>query len=146
MRDNLRHGPSDYPFVYLAPEPRGAGKKWWESKLKHLLHRFPREVVARSVLEVVYLPYASCKYRQMPHHLPSQAYGFHLVREAMKREAVIVLMRGRKRWLAAVPELEAYGRFCQLKNPRTPAISPGNCPDFEKVVDAIAAAVKRRQA
>src|SRR2546422_11376051 len=29
MRNNLRHRPSDYPFVFLAPDYSGRGKKWW---------------------------------------------------------------------------------------------------------------------
>jgi len=40
--------------------------------------------------------------------LPSQEYGFHLVREAMQDRKLILIMRSKKLWEAAVPGLKDY--------------------------------------
>lgn len=56
MRNNLHHDPSPHPFVFLAPDYGGPGKKWWTSKLKDLLELFGVPVIARSILNVPYFP------------------------------------------------------------------------------------------
>jgi hypothetical protein len=111
MRDNLRHAPSDYPFVYLAPDFTGPHKQWWERKLKSLLKRFGHQVVARSILNVPYFPYASQRFGRGLPRLPSQAYSFRLVRHALVRNAIIVFMRRDAMWKEALPELEKYDRI-----------------------------------
>jgi hypothetical protein len=52
LRNNLLHGRSDYPFLFLAPDFGGGGKKWWVRVLKQLLKQFGDQVVARSILNV----------------------------------------------------------------------------------------------
>jgi hypothetical protein len=54
-------------------------------------------------------------------------------------------MRKKERWFNVIPELKEYTRFCQVKNTQTPAISPINCPDYNKVVEAIERAEAKRQ-
>lgn len=137
MRNNLLHAPSDCPFLYLDPAFSGPSKKWWESKFKHLLRHFGNDVVARSILAVEFFPYSSQRYGHGRLPLPSQQYNFHLVRSAIARRAVVVLTRGEKRWLKAVPELDSYGRFFRLKNKQKSSLSPNNCPGFSEVVRAI---------
>src|SRR5262245_3868197 len=144
MRNNLLHGPSDYPFLFLAPDVGGRGKRWWARKLKALRGRFGDQVVARSILNVPYFPYPSRKFGHRDLRLPSQDYSFRLVREAMERGAVIVFMRKGRAWLDAVPELGRYHSRYEVKNFQNPAISCENCAGFEKVVQAIEAAEKTR--
>src|SRR5262245_6795845 len=146
MRSNLLHEAFAYPFVFLRPDFSGPGKKWWEPKLKHLLKEFGVEVVARSVLNVVYFPYPSQRYGHGGLPLPSQEYGFQLVREAVKRKAAVVRMRANKGWFEKVPELNGYDRLYRVRNWQSPAISPGNCADYQNVVEAIREAEVRRQA
>lgn len=144
MRNNLLHADSDYPFLFLAPDFCGPGKKWWVSKLKQLLDRFGDQVIARSILNVPYFPYPSRRYDPSRRHghgglrLRSQEYGFRLVQEAVKHNAVVVRMRKRSPWLTAVPELNGYDRLYRVRNWQNPAISPQNCDNFEEVVRAIA--------
>src|SRR5258708_2896938 len=54
MCANLRHQPSDHPFVFLAPDIDGPHRRWWERKLKGLLHYFDQdhELLARSIFAV----------------------------------------------------------------------------------------------
>jgi hypothetical protein len=146
MRMNLLHEPSDYPFLYLDPAFSEVGK-WWDSKLKHLLRVFGREVVARSVLNVVVFPYASNRFGRGVPDLDSQEYSFHLVREATKRKVAVVLMRKGARWFRSVPELGEYEHLIRIKNVQSPSISPKNCPEYgyERVIAAIATAEAKRQ-
>jgi len=70
--------------------------------------------------------------------VPSQEYGFALVRDAIARDAVIVVMRSLARWLAAVPELAGYSRRFGLRSVQNVTISPKNCPDgYAAVIDAL---------
>jgi hypothetical protein len=68
------------------------------------------------------------KYGRVP-FLESQNYGFHLVREAIQRKAVIVIMRAKKRWLSVVPELQDYQPCFDVGNFQNPCISCQNTPD-----------------
>lgn len=145
MRENLLHKPSDYPFVYLDPKFSEASE-WWGHKLKHLINRFGREVVARSILNVTYFPYASRIFNHRRLELPSQKYVFGLVGDAVSRRAVIVFMRREHIWFDKVPKLIEYDRRFQVINTQNPAISPRNCPkhEYERVVEAIEATEKAR--
>jgi hypothetical protein len=139
-----------YPFIYLDPQFHDIGG-WWRQKLKCLLLKFGDEIVARSVCNVVYFPYPSRRFRHRRCELPSQEFGFGLVRTSVERGAVIVLMRkGQLRlWQEKVTGLTGYRNLIVLHNSQMPAISPKNCDpgDYEKVVQAIEEAeVKRRGA
>jgi hypothetical protein len=142
-RDNLLHLDSTYPFFLLDPAITAPGRRWWERKLRHLIERFGRETIAQRVLCVEYFPYHS---RRFGHHklvLPSQQYSFSLVRDAINREATIIVMRSKRIWLDAVPELNGYKRLCQLRNAQSPYISPRNCPvGFEAICLSISKGAK----
>ena len=140
MRKNLLHEQLDFPLLFLAPEFTDRGRKWWKQKTKALISVFGQEIVARSILNVTYFPYVSRRFGHRHLPLPSQDYSFRLVRDAVNRKAVIVLMRPGQEgaWKKAVPELNQYERFFRVSNPQNPAISPGNLgSDFQKVVEAI---------
>ena len=150
VRDGLSLRPLPYPFIYLEPQYTNTGQ-WWRQKLKCLLQRFGDEVVARSVCNVVFFPYASRTFGHWRCELPSQAFGFRLVQRAVERRAAIVLMRrGQwKWWRDRVPGLDGYRNLVVLRNPQMPSVSPKNCEpgDYERIVAAIEQAeMKRRQA
>jgi hypothetical protein len=142
IRANLRYQPSEYPFYYLAPGVHDPNRQWWEKRVKLLIEQFGREVVARSILNVVYFPYPSIRYAHDRLDLESQQFGFQLVREAMQREAFNVFMRKPDRWLDKVQGLKQYRRKCRVNNTRNPTVSPTNLCDFQDVVDAIEASVR----
>jgi hypothetical protein len=141
MRDNLVHKDSDYRFVFFAPDIQASHKDWWNRKLKGLLDHFDYSVLARSILAVEHFPYPSRRYGAGRLHLRSQAYSFSLVERAMERKAIIVLVRGERKWLKAVPALCKYEGLCKLRNPQAGSISHKNCPRFEEVVRTIEAGV-----
>ena len=138
LRNNLLHQTSDYPFVFFAPDIHPSHKEWWNRKLKELL-RFGDRVLARSILAVEHFPYPSRRYGGSRIHLPSQEYNFFLVQKAMDRGAVIVLTRGHRRWLKAVPALNGYEGLCKLRNAQAGSVSPRNCERFQEIVRAIEA-------
>ena len=137
-RANLMHEPSDYPFYLLNPDvpETSPGRTWWEHKLARLIAATSRRVVANHLLCVEYVGYHSKQFKQYRQpHLPSQQYGFWLVRQAISRGAVIVQMRSHAVWLRAVPELVEYTRRFVIRNVQKPVISPGNCPDgYDEIV------------
>lgn len=141
-QDNILHNRMEYPFYLLDPrltEVKG-GSTWWNKKLRILMEATSREAVARSLLCVEYFPYHARKYDQRI-RVPSQAYSFHLVREAMARQATIIFMRSRRLWFKAVPDLASYPGVAMVRNPQNPMISPGNLPDdYDSVLDRVLAA------
>ncbi|HEV3261240.1 MAG TPA: hypothetical protein VG013_30585, partial [Gemmataceae bacterium] len=141
LRKNLLHQSSDYPFVFLAPDISERLKTWWERKLRDLIARFGRQTIANAILAIEHFPYPSRRYGHRSLHVPSQAYNFRLVCNAIDRGAVIVLMQGEKRWFNAVPHLNGYHPLVRLKNFQQPTINPGNCRDggYHEIVRAIEA-------
>jgi hypothetical protein len=144
MRANLLHETLDCPFVFFDPRVDPELRPWWERKLKGLLDFFTHNQLAASILAIEHFPYPSRRYPpRWRGGLPSKAqdYSFDLVRKALERKAVIVLTRGKRRWLRDVPELAGYEGFCELRNKQRAGISSGNCDRFREVVRAIASGV-----
>ncbi len=70
--------------------------------------------------------------------MPLPEYSFDLVRRALSRGAWIVLMRSKRLWFAAVPELASYPRLVRIRNAQSPVISPRNIDgDFDALVKAV---------
>lgn len=127
-RANLRHEGGVYPFYLLTPSLNVPGRGWWEQRLGRLIEAKGQNRVANRLLCVEYFPYHSTKFAHGKVHLPSQAYSFGLVRAAMAREAVIVLMRAKRYWYEVVPELTTYPKAYELNSVQNVTISPRNCP------------------
>jgi hypothetical protein len=145
-RMNLVHEDLPYPFWTLHPGFRYyGGFNWWRRKLKALIDECERDselvdgayTVARNTLCVEYFPYHSSGSAKVP-HVESQRY---LVHRAMKRGAVIVIMRSEKRWFRAVKGLEEYHPIC-LTNVQNPTITLKNCNGDEAKWKRIVMAAK----
>ncbi len=127
-RKNLAHKLEQYPFMYLHPAAASTpGSEWWQKRTRQLRSDVGDETVAKNLACIQYMPYHSKKYRHSSVPLPSQAYTFHLVRQAIARGAEIVILRSRDIWLQAVPELE----FCEDRlhfgaNARATYLTRGN--------------------
>ena len=144
MRRNLLHESLDCPFVFLDPMLKGSyGQKWWRSKLRDLIEDLGVEVVARSILNVTYFPYASRRFGHWQVEVPTARYNFQLVREAIERKATIVRMRtGRhlwQLWLKSVPELYGYPKLIRVKNPQAATLNRTNLDEssYELILDSI---------
>ena len=143
-RQNLLHGATDYPFYFLNPRLRDpahpSGPEWWSQKLRRLTDACGVETVAAKLACVELFPYHSRRYRAVGAILPSQRYGFELVRQAMARGAYLVMMRAKAPWLKAVPELAAYP-YVELNSKQNVTISPNNLPpkQFDVLVERLKA-------
>ncbi len=137
-QDNIQQKPNAFPFYYLSPNIAAPGFTWWKKKIRWLIEDAGPKLITQSLLCVEYFPYHSHKYHQGMPLIPSQAYSFELVRSAIKRRAIVVVMRSKRIWFEAVPELVSHSRCYCLRNPQNVAVSPGNCPaGFDAIVQAI---------
>jgi len=124
-RDNLTHRPSQYPFFLVNPAITAPGAGYWRSKLGYLIKEFNAETVARSFLCVEFTPYHSVKFG-FRRRLTSQEYSFNLVRRALSRSAIVIVMRARSEWLKALPELIKYDRIYRVNSFQNPYVTPAN--------------------
>lgn len=133
---NLSHK-SDFYYLDERLNYTG-GYKWWNLILGPLIKEFSHELIRHKVCCIEYFPYHSVTYKNSRNVLPSQKYSFELVKQAIKDNKTIVVMRAEKLWLKAVPELEGY-KYITLKNPRRPFISSGNMTenDYTRIKGAI---------
>jgi hypothetical protein len=114
-----------FPFSCLNPAfSNTAGYDYSNRRLGSLIERVGREVVAQRVLLVEYFPYRSSTWRPVP-DLPSQRFGFSIVEKAIDEGKLIVVVRGRRYWLDAVPKLRQYD-YIELRSPRSGHLSPNN--------------------
>jgi len=125
-RRSLEHQLQPYPVLHLQPAGDTPGSRWWRQRTRELAEGIGLEAVARGLACVQYAQYHSKEYTQKSHLLPSQEYGFALVRQAMARHAEIVVMRSYPLWVASTPELATYGTLHRGSNPRAPFLSRGN--------------------
>jgi len=92
--------------------------------VKQLLARYRR--VAETFFTAEYFPY-STKHGIGSICVPSQEYTFSLIREAMRRGAIIVRTRCTW-WLEVIPGLASYSRYYELSSTQNTAITEKNCP------------------
>lgn len=121
-----------------------SGAQWWRPRLRPLIEALGASgeaLVAAGLSVVEYFPYHSPSY-QWPPRLPSQEFGFHLVREAAAAGAVVVVMRQWESWRAAVPELIGHPGLFRNPNPRQAAVSPTNLG--EETFGALVTALRQR--
>lgn len=127
------------PFRFLDPKLEySGGYKWWTRLFKRLIRKFGMGALSKKLMCLQYLPYHSKTFKKPPCILPSQNYTFFLLRKAIKRKKVIVIMRSKKLWFEAVPELKSYP-FIELKNYRMPYLTARNTKngDFRKLIKAL---------
>lgn len=137
-RKSLSHELQPLPFLHLQQPASTPGGAWWRRITRSLIEGAGIDAVARSLLCVQLLGYHSRAFGAHKLCLPSQAYGFHLVKEAMRREALIICMRSWRLWCEAVPKLATYPRLHRIRNARNPALSPANLPDgYDAVLETV---------
>ena len=135
-RQSLSHRLAPYPFLHLQPQAHTPGAMWWRSIAARLIEACGFESVAHNLLCVQSFPYHSREYKPANRTVPSQAYGFSLVKAAVERGADVVVMRSHRLWSEAVPEVNHYRRLHVVRNPRRPFLSAGNLGESFNVVSA----------
>lgn len=137
-RANLTHAQQEYPFYHLDPNNlHSPGYYWWSRKLKQLITRYGAKKVASEVCNFEYFPYHSRHFGASKFIVDSQKYTFFLVEQALKRNAIIILMRGRIFWENAIPQLKTYS-YHTLNSPQSASISERNCPNgYREIVSRL---------
>jgi hypothetical protein len=137
-RRNLAQEPSEYPMFFLDPAlAQSPGGRYWNVALAEFLAKCGRLSVAKNLLVIESLPYHSNGYSAGPTglKLPSLAFTHHQSREAMNRNATIVMWRHRRGFESKVPELISYP-YVSVRPPRGPYLSR-NVADFNRVAEAL---------
>ncbi len=129
-RANLSHEKQEYPFYHLDPRlKRTPGGVYYRPKFRQPIEEFGEKRLAEEFLVVEYFPYTTKRGIGSKCCIPSQEYGFYLVREAMRRNAIIIQMRSKMIWQEALPGLKSYPCYFELRSVQNTAISEKNCPD-----------------
>jgi len=144
VRANLIHKFFDYSFCPLNPKLKGtsSGYEWWKRVLAPLMRASGLNEfnISKKLFCVEYFPYHSIKYGYNGKTLPSQKYSQQLVESALNRGAIIIIMRGKKVWYDAIPQLAKYQkRVFILHSPQNVIISEKNLGKeaFDLVVNAL---------
>lgn len=141
LRENLDSGGSR--LVYLDDEfDWTSGGKWVRRKILNPLssHGVTRDDLNRNFAIVEYFPYHSKTFDiRLDEPLESQRYGFNLVRQAIRNDAIILMMRGKELWYKAVPELQEFGNCITPHSSRNAILSEKNLGEkqFARVVAAL---------
>lgn len=136
---NILHQTLKYPFYLIDPKLKelGCGYSWWIKKLKEPIDTWGIKKVANNFCCIEYFPYHSLKYKPLKSILESQKYNFYLVENAIKRNAVIILMRSKKLWFNAVHEISSYKNLHSLNSNQSVYISKNNCPTGFDAINSI---------
>ncbi|MBL8889155.1 MAG: hypothetical protein JNL67_04205 [Planctomycetaceae bacterium] len=130
-------GDSPKNHFHLSNTIQGPGQRWWLSACRELIREAGLAAVSRNLLSIEFSPYHSQKFAHGLVRFPSQSYSFWLVEEAIRRNAVIVCMRGLKQWFGAVPSLGSFENLQLPRSTRSGSLSSRNLDSFEKLVETI---------
>jgi hypothetical protein len=131
---------SDFPVFSLNSRwTEHAAYQYWTRRLRHLIDAIGIDSVACKLMIVQYFPYQSREYRPLPEPLPSQRFTFGLVRRACEQGRLMVVLRGERYWLKAVPRLSKHG-YVMARSPLCGHVSPRNLGQhgFGQVLEGIA--------
>lgn len=121
---------------------------YWATKLKPLINRTSKELVAKNISVIQFFPYQSRKYKDLykdltDDKLRSQKYNFELVRKAIDRNAIIVILRSKRLWFDAIkelnPENEGHYKNVRFTNSKlNPTLSEKNLNGaFDEIVERL---------
>lgn len=138
---------SNFPFFAL-DEEYSKSSTYWEVKLKPLTLIFDKERVAKNICNIQFFPYHTEKYRNIhnnlfkeekyKNYLPSQEYNFQLVKNAMARNAIIIITRSKAMWHKAIPELVNYDNAHSTNSYLNTIISANNLPiAFTQIIEKL---------
>jgi hypothetical protein len=94
VRGCHRQEETDYPQYFLAPNAVGPGVSWNRRVLKPLIAEFGLRAISQNVTLLEYFPYHSVGFAHHRMRVPSQEFGFYVLREAVRRDCVIFVGSG----------------------------------------------------
>jgi hypothetical protein len=129
------------PHFHLLDPTHGPGHRWWLRQVGPVLKASGGSVeqLAARLLCIEFFPYHSRSFGHAHLRLPSQRFGFALLRRAVQRGALVLCMRGYRHWCGAVPELANYSGLLRPRSARSASLSAGNlgAEGFARVLGAL---------
>lgn len=89
-------------------------------RLKEILEGHP------DIFFIEYFPYHSSKGFDFPKHLPSYDFSDALIKQAMQKGKLIIIMREKKGWFDRIDGLKNYHNLCFLKCAQGGYLTPDN--------------------
>jgi hypothetical protein len=137
LSKNLVHQNVIFPLFFLDERfSESPGFKWWKRVLKPVLSLVDnnKALLSNKICEIQYIPYHSKRYKSPRSVLSSQLYNFELVKQAIRNEKMVIVMRSEKLWLNSIPELT--GNYIKLNSNQNIVISEKNLrkENFERLV------------
>jgi hypothetical protein len=124
---NLRHESADSHLSWLhSPENPERESEWLIPRIRNVVHQTSLERVSSGLFLINYHPYNSKSWYPIPFTFETQRYSFHLVSEAIKRNALIIMSRNILGWFTAIPGLYDYKKRVMFKSSRSVHISQEN--------------------
>ena len=143
----LRNAQDPYDSTFhILKFPKHGGFNYWAQKLGYVIDAVGLEAVIERTMLIQYFPYHSKDARGVAHGIPSQQFTFDLVRQAMGREKLVVIMRSEREWTApsAVPTLVGKTYYADnvtvCNSPANPTLTPKNLGDewFDYLINRLA--------
>jgi len=143
--ENARSSEGTPALCFTEAFRKSGAIQWWPDRTRDLARDLGDgdldagyEVLAQNLLTVELHGYHSKKWTAPLRNFPSQLFAFELVEGAIKRKALIIIVRCRKHWQASVPELLCYRHLIDvLESPRAAHLSRKNLGDnYDRVVTA----------
>ena len=136
---NLKHEITDYPHFFFNPKLANTdGYKWYERRFGHLIRETSAENVSKKVMTCEMVPYHSFSWKKPKAMPPTQEFTFSIINDAIDREAIILIGRGKTDWMKYLPKLRNYKRYFQPASPQCAYLSPKNYrAAFKDILGAI---------
>lgn len=124
---NLRHESADSLLSWVhSPDNPERESDWLIPRIRQVVHETSLERVSSGLFLINYHPYNSKSWYPIPFIFETQRYSFHLVNEAMRRNALIVMSRNVLGWFTAIPGLYEYENRVKFRSSRSVHISQEN--------------------
>ena len=126
-RRNLRHEDSSSILTkILSPDNPELEDKWLKPRIRKIVHDSSLARVSEGIFLVNYHAYNSKSWHAIPFTFETQRYSFHLVNEAIRRNALIIMKRNMLGWFTAIPGLYDFKNRVIFKSSRSVHISEEN--------------------
>jgi hypothetical protein len=129
-------------FINLDKERIEQGK-YWKQKTEKLRQDVGNDNIYDKIALIQFFPYHSKKFRKIAkkyfengeQYLKSQKFAFELIKSAINENKILIILRSKKEWLKAIPELKKHkedGFVFEVSNYRQPYITPKNLKSEKK--------------
>ncbi len=124
---NLRHEDLDLFLSGIdSPDNSEMEDEWLKPRIRKVVHETSLARVSTGIFLVNYHAYHSKSWHTIPFTFETQRYSFHLVSEAIRRNALIIMSRNMLGWFTAIPELHDHINRVTFKSSRSVHIPEEN--------------------